>query len=118
VIARFRIASLGGLDEPVRRYFGHAIREGASLSEGSRLTMVGRIKVGRWLPFRAGQTLDGNSFRWSARVGWGPVTPLTVLDSYADGQGVTEGRLLGRLRVFGAADADVSRSAVGRLALE
>jgi uncharacterized protein DUF6544 len=59
------------LDEPVRRFLQHAIAEGAALGRGVRLTMTGRIRVGAWLPFSAEQTVDGRSFAWRARVGWG-----------------------------------------------
>ena len=88
------------------------------LAGGVRLTMAGRIKVGTWLPCTAEQTVDGRSFTWRARVGWGPLTPLRVLDRYADGAGSTEGRLLGRVTLFHAADANTARSAAGRAALE
>ena len=44
---RFEAASLAGLDEPVRRYLSHAIAEGAALPSAMRLTMAGRIDVGR-----------------------------------------------------------------------
>ena len=66
---------LEGLDEPVRRYFSHAISDGAALPHGVRMAMSGHIKVGLWLPFTAEQTVDGRSFVWRARVGWGPLTP-------------------------------------------
>lgn len=48
---RFDPDSLTGLDEPVQRYFTHAIRPGGRWSVGVRLTMVGWIKVGTWLRF-------------------------------------------------------------------
>ena len=102
----------------MRRFFTHAIAEGSPLARGVRLTMAGRIKVGVWLPFTAEQTVDGHSFAWRARVGWGPLTPLRVLDRYADGAGSTEGRLLGRVTIFYADDPDTARSAAGRAALE
>ena len=47
--------------------------------------MTGRIKVGIWLPFAAGQTVDGRSFAWRARVGRRPVTPLRVVEGDAEG---------------------------------
>jgi hypothetical protein len=109
---------LEGLDEPVRRYFGHAIRDGAELAAGVRLAMSGRIKVGVWLPFTARQACDGRSFAWHARVGLGRVTVLTVLDRFTDRVGTTDGRLFGRRRVFHAAGEDTTRSAAGRAALE
>jgi hypothetical protein len=115
---RFDRSLVSGLDEPVRRFFTHAIRDGAALGDGVRLTMTGRIKVGVWLPFTAEQTVDGRSFGWRARVGWGPVTPLRVVDRYADGAGVTEGRLLGRLTLFRSDDLNVTRSGATRAALE
>jgi hypothetical protein len=115
---RFDRSLVGDLDEPVQRFFTHAIRDGAALGDGVRLTMTGRIKVGTWLPFTAEQTVDGRSFGWRARVGWGPITPLRVVDRYADGAGVTEGRLLGRLTLFHADDLDTTRSAAARAALE
>ena len=106
------------LDEPVQRFFAHAIRDGAELTDGARLTMTGRIRVGTWLPFTADQTLDGRSFEWHARVGWGPLTPLHVVDRYADGRGATAGRLLDRVTLFHADDLDTTRSAATRAALE
>jgi hypothetical protein len=117
-VARFGSASLAGQDEPVRRYFGNALREGMPLAAGTRLSLSGRIKVGAWLPFTAAQQQDGRSFRWAARVGWGPVKPLEVVDHYADGASSTEGRLLGRLRLFRATGEDVTRSAAVRAVLE
>jgi hypothetical protein len=115
---RFDRSLVSDRDEPVQRFFTHAIRDGAALGRGVRLTMTGRIKVGAWLPFRAEQTVDGRSFGWRARVGWGPVTPLRVVDRYADGAGVTEGRLLGRLTLFHGDDLNVTRSGATRAALE
>jgi hypothetical protein len=109
---------LVGLDEPVRRYFSHAIGDGVALSNGVRMAMCGRIKVGLWLPFTAEQTVDGRSFVWRARVGWGRLTPLRVTDRYADAAGSTEGRLLGRFTLFHAKDVDTARSAATRAAIE
>jgi hypothetical protein len=115
---RFTPDMLAGLDEPVRRYFIHAINDGALLSDGVRMAMSGRIKVGIWLPFSAEQTVDGRSFAWRARVGIGPLTPLRVIDRYTDAIGSTEGRLLGRVTLFHAQDDDTARSAAARAAIE
>jgi hypothetical protein len=109
---------LAGLEEPVRRYLSHAIGDGAELGTGVSLTMTGRIKVGLWLPFRARQECDGRSFAWRARVGFGPLTALAVVDSFAEGLGSMEGRLVGRVKLFEADDENTSRSAAGRAALE
>ena len=115
---RFTTDMLAGLDEPVRRYFSHAISDGAALPSGVRMAMSGRIKVGLWLPFTAEQTVDGRSFTWHARVGPGPVTPLRVTDHYANAAGGTEGRLLGHVTLFDSHDADTARSAAMRTAIE
>jgi hypothetical protein len=117
-LRRFTADMLAGLDDPVRRYFTHAIRDGSPLPHGVRMAMSGRIKVGLWLPFAAEQTVDGRSFTWRARVGRGPLTPLRVTDRYADATGSTEGRLLGRVTLFHADDANTARSAATRAAIE
>jgi hypothetical protein len=109
---------LAGLEEPVRRYFSHAIDDGAALPNGVHMTMRGRIKVGLWLPFSAEQTVDGRSFTWHAHVGRGPLTPLRITDRYADAAGSTEGRLLGRVTLFHADDLNTARSAATRAAIE
>lgn len=115
---RFDHALLAGLDEPVQRYLRHAVADGAPLPAAMRLTMAGRIRAGRWIPFTAEQRTAPCSLTWTARVGPGPLTPLEVVDNYAGGKGSTQGRLFGRLPVFGAADGDTARSAAGRAALE
>jgi len=43
--APFDPALLAGLDEPLRRYFRHAIRDGAPLPDGVRVTMRGRTRA-------------------------------------------------------------------------
>jgi hypothetical protein len=116
--SRFEPDMLAGLDEPVRRYFRHAIRNGAPLPNGVRMTMSGRIKVGLWLPFTAEQTVDGRSFTWRARVGHGRLTPLRVVDRYSEEAGSTEGRLLGRVTLFRSKGVDTARSAATRTAIE
>lgn len=80
-ITRFDASALSSCDEPVRRYFTHAIADEAPLEPRMRLQMTGRIKVGLWLPFTAQQDCDGSSFTWRAQVPrHGRL--LTVTDSY------------------------------------
>jgi hypothetical protein len=115
----FDPAELAGEPEPVRRYLAHAIRPGASRAPATRLTMRGHIKAGLWLPFEATEEIDGRSFDWRARVRLGPLTLLTVDDSFASGgSGATSGRLFGRLRMFHSSDENTTRSAAGRAAVE
>jgi hypothetical protein len=115
---RFDPASLAALDEPVRRYFTHAIAEGSAVRTGVRLTMAGRIDVGRWLAFTAEQEFLGHAFTWRARAGWGPFKPLHVVDAYREGAGSTDGTVLGRIRFLHAADANTTRAAAARAAVE
>jgi hypothetical protein len=110
--------TLEALDEPVRRYFEHAMHGDAGRARGVRLEMKGRIRAGTWLAFSASQESDGRSFVWRARVGTARMTLLTVVDRFAAGVGETEGRLFGRRRVIHAEGSDTSRSAAGRAALE
>jgi hypothetical protein len=110
---------VAGLDEPVRRYFSHAIRDGAPLAGRFAFSMAGRIKVNTvWLPFTADQESDRESFVWTARVGVGPLTVLKVSDRYASGAGLMEGRLFGRRTVFRADGQHTTRSAAARAALD
>jgi hypothetical protein len=116
---RFDVLALSGLDEPVRRYFAHAVAHGAWLSRPAvRLRMHGRIRVGPWLPFAATQVSDGAAFTWRARVPGRRVALLEVVDRLGPDGAVTQGRLLGRIGLFERCDADVLRSAAGRAALE
>lgn len=116
--SRFDPGRLAGLDEPVRRYFAHAIGPGAELAHAYRVEMKGAIKADVWLPYRADEELDGRSFRWRARVGLGPLTILRIDDRYARGVGRTEGLLFGRRPLFAHAGEDTARSAASRTALE
>jgi hypothetical protein len=117
-VGRFEAASLAALDEPVRRYLGHAIMDGRIVPRGTRLKMVGRINVGRWLSFEAEQEFLGHAFVWRARAGVGRLKPLRVVDSYENGTGRTEGTLFGRLRFMHADDENTARAAAGRAAAE
>ena len=116
-VARFDASALSGCDEPVRRYFTHAIAHGAPLEAGMSLQMTGRIKIGLWMPFTAQQDCDGSSFIWRAQV---PrhMPLLTVTDSYDDGRASIDGRLLGAFRLFHSNDVNIVRSAAGRAAVE
>lgn len=116
--ARFDPRSLEGLDEPVRRYFTHALLPDAALSPGVRLSMSGRIKVRTWMPFRAVWEGDGRSLTWKAAVGPGGKALLRVLDRFADGAGSMDVRLLGRIPLLHATGTDIDRSAAGRTAVE
>jgi hypothetical protein len=113
----FDPAALSGQDEPVRRYFAHALGQGASLAPGVRLRMRGRVKVGAWLPFAGEWRGDGRGFTWRAAAGPAGMRLLRVLDRYADGAGGMDVRL-GPVPLVRAHGVDVTRSAAGRAAVE
>jgi hypothetical protein len=102
----------------VERYLGHALGRQQPAPAGVRLTMAGRIKVGRWLAFDAVQVFSGHAFTWRARAGWRRFKPVHVVDSYGDGTGSTAARLFGRMQLMHAADENTARAAAGRAAAE
>src|SRR3954468_14506657 len=116
-MTRFDAELVAGLDEPVRRYFTHAIAHGAPLT-GVHFAMTGRIRAGVWLPFSGEEKCDGRSFEWQARVCLGPLTLLRVVDRFAAAGGSTDGKLFGRFQTMHADGEDTTRSAAGRAALE
>jgi len=121
---RFHAALLAGVDEPVRRYFRHALADGAPLGRGARVGLSGRIKVGAWLRFDSVWEGDGRSFSWSATAGPGAVPLLRVHDRFRDRVGFMDIRLrpphrrLPEVRLLHAENDDVARSGAGRAALE
>lgn len=121
---RFAPALVDALDEPVRRYFGHALADGARLTRGVRLQLRGHIRVGTWLRFDSVWEGDGRSFSWQATAGPGPLRLLRVRDRYADDTGAMDIRLrpplrsLPGLKLLHAENDDTKRSGAGRAALE
>jgi hypothetical protein len=81
--AVFSEAELEGLPDPVRRYLGAAIAPGTPLATSAWLRMRGQIKVGRWLPFRARETLDPHhGFTWTARAAEAIWVPTALLPRF------------------------------------
>jgi hypothetical protein len=106
------------LPAPVLRYLRHALGDEGPVPSGVRVTMAGRIKVGRWLAFDAEQEFCGHDYEWRARAGFGQLKALRVVDRYAAGSGSTEGRLFGRLRFMHADDENTARASAGRAGAE
>ena len=121
---RFDAAAHVDLDEPVRRYFTHALGDGVPLSRGVRLRLRGHIKVGAWLRFDSIWEGDARSFSWRATCGPGPLRPLRVHDLFADRIGFMDIRLrpplrrLPALKLLHVENGDAARSGAGRAALE
>ena len=112
----FDEGELEGLPDPVRRYLRGSISPGTPMAQSARFRMRGSVKLGRaWLPFRARQILAPlHGFVWAARV----AGILAGSDSYGDGSGAMEWRLLGLVRVMRAEGPAVSRSSAGRAGAE
>jgi hypothetical protein len=111
----FTSEELDGLPEPARRHLTQAITPGTPLATSARLRMRGRIKIGRWLPFRARQVLDPHhGFVWAART----AGMITGSDRYVDGAGGMDWKLAGLVTVLHADGPDVSRAAAGRAGAE
>lgn len=107
----FSDRELTGLSEPVRRYLQTAIAAGTPLATCARLRMRGRIKVGRWIPFRARQVLNPHEgFVWAARA----AGVIAGSDRYLDGVGGMDWTLAGMISVAHEEGPDVSQSAAGR----
>ena len=121
---RFNATVLAGLEEPVRRYFTHALTDGAPLALDARLRLGGTIKVGVWLRFDSVWEGDARCFSWRATCGPGPLRPLRVHDQFADGVGFMDIRLraplrrLPALKLLHVENDDAARSGAGRAALE
>lgn len=104
-----------GLPEPAARHLRAVIRPGAVVAQSVALRMRGRIRVGRWLSFRAREVLNPHrGFVWTARA----AALIAGSDRYVDGHGAMAWRLGGLVPVARAEGADVSRSAAGRAAAE
>jgi hypothetical protein len=92
-----------------------AIAPGTAIATAVTLTMRGRIKLGRWLPFRAKQVLNPyEGFIWAARV----AGLIVGSDRYLDGIGEMHWKLAGLLPVANEVGPDVSKSAAGRAGAE
>jgi hypothetical protein len=111
----FTEAELDGLPDLVRRHLTAAITPGTPLARSAHLRMRGRIRIGRWLPFRAREVLSPHDgFVWAARA----AGVVTGSDRYVDGAGRSDWALGGLLPVAHAAGPDVTRSAAGRAGAE
>ena len=109
------------LDEPVRRYFLHAIAPGTPLASYVELTMNGSFRLksnAEWLPMRASQIVStAPGFIWQAKVGKG-LTNFSGADYYYRDRGRTKFSLWGVIPLVDAQSKDIDRSAAGRLGAE
>ena len=114
-VGPFASGLTGSLPPPAQRYLGAVIAEGTPLAAAAQLEMRGRIKIGRWLPFRARQLLAPSlGTVWMATV----AGVIRGSDRYVGGDGAMAWKLFGLVPVMRADGADVSRSAAERAAAE
>lgn len=115
---RFTPALVAGLPEPARRWLCHAIAPGTPLWNSVELEMHGRIRLGRWRPFTAHESITpARCFVWAAQSRMFGLR-LGGYDRYQDGAGEMRWHVLGAVPVLSGAGPDVTRSAAGRLAGE
>lgn len=111
----FAERELSGLSDPVQRFLRAAISPKSPLAQTARIEMKGHIKLGRWLPFRARETLTPHvGFLWAARV----AGLIVGSDRFLDGRGQMEWKLGGLVTVMAADGPDISRSAAERSGAE
>lgn len=111
----FTASEIHGLPPAVQRYFTAAIAVGTPLATSARLRMQGRLKMRRWLPFRAsGVVAPHLGFDWTCRA----ALLVTGCERYSNGVGRSRWRVG---RVVDLADDtgdDISASLAGRVGAE
>ncbi|MGI5836597.1 MAG: DUF6544 family protein [Chloroflexota bacterium] len=109
------------LPDPAKRFFLHSIRPGMRIPSKFHWGYSGELKPGKelpWLSLKAEQILVKDvGFMWKARAGKGPLQ-VTAADHYLEGEGRMRISLFGLIPIINATDADISRSALGRLVVE
>ena len=112
---------VAGLDEPVQRYFLHAIEPGTPLAASVELEMNGGFRQqpnADWLPMQASQIVSTSAgFVWKANIGKS-LMKFSGADYYAQNKGRVKFSLWGLIPLVDARDRDVDRSSVGRLCIE
>ena len=117
----FNADMIADLDEPVQRYFLHAIAPGTKLANHVELKMNGSFRLkpnAAWLDMEALQiisTMPG--FIWKANVGKG-LTSFSGADYYSKRRGRTKFSFWGLIPLVDAQSRDIDRSAAGRLGAE
>jgi hypothetical protein len=103
--ATFRSESVGGLPEPVARYFRCVLKEGQPVIRVARYKQTGRLRTDlrsrRWLSFEAIQVVTPRSpgFVWDARVHLMAWLDVRVRDAYLLGEGSGQVSLLSAVTV-------------------
>ncbi|WP_036477892.1 DUF6544 family protein [Myxosarcina sp. GI1] len=110
------------LDEPVRRYFLHAIAPGTPIAACVELEMSGSFCLkpdADWLPMNASQIISTTppGFVWKASIGKASMS-FSGADYYSQSKGRMRFFLWGLLPLVNAQNKNIDRSAVGRMGAE
>lgn len=109
------------LDEPVRRYFLHAIAPETPLASYVELEMNGSFKLkpdAEWIPMQASQIIStSGGFIWKASIGQGRMK-FSGADYYTQGKGRMKFSFWGLIPLVDAQNSNIDRSAAGRLGAE
>jgi hypothetical protein len=112
---------IADLDEPVQRYFLHAIEAGTPLASYVKLVMSGSFRLkpsADWLMMRASQIISSApGFIWQANIGKGLIN-FSGADYYSRDKGRTKFSFWGLIPLVDAQSKNVDRSAAGRLGAE
>jgi hypothetical protein len=112
-------ADLADLPAPVQRWLRRAGVVGRERPVTVRLKMTGEFRLqadGAWMPMEATEyySTDPPGFVWSARITMAPLVAFLVRDTYLDGHGSMEGRLLGLIPVVKADGPSIDQGALLR----
>lgn len=109
------------LDEPVQRYFLHAIEPGTPLAAYVELEMNGSFRLkpdADWLIMQAEEIIAASSgFVWKARIVKGLIG-FSGADYYAQNHGRMKFSLWGLIPLIDAQNKHINRSGAGRLCIE
>jgi hypothetical protein len=109
------------LPECVMRYLQFAIPEETPRIRQGKIFQRGKFRAGLWSSFEAEQTFttDPASFLWSARIRMGGLLPVNVRDSYLEGKGSMEARMLGIIPLVNQAETtEINAGALQRYLAE
>ena len=112
---------IADLDEPIQRYFLHAIAPGTPLASYVELEMKGSLRLqpnADWLMMQATQIISSASgFLWQAKVGKS-LMQFSGADYYTQNRGRMKFSLWGLIPLVDAQNENINRSSVGRLSIE
>jgi Family of unknown function (DUF6920) len=111
------------LPAPVQRYLRFAVPAGRAPVRSAVLVHGGEFRTdlqGSWMPMQASEHFFTGrpAFVWHAHMRMFPGLWLVVTDTYADGQGTVNGRLMGALPIVGLAGPKVDVAALQRFLAE